>query len=229
MMIDHIRSEVTELLAADKSGHSIDHVDRVHRLSLELAEKEAADPEIVSLIALLHDVDDYKLFGAKSARELTNATTILNRHQVDQKIAHQVLTSISSMGYNHYLDGVRPKLLEGQIVSDADMCDALGAMGILRTYAFNNSKGRAFFDKEITPVTGGLTGDQYRTSSTEHAVQHFFDKLLLIPGILLTEAGREEGEKRITVMIDFLDELFREEGATVWQEHLHQFRIQIGR
>jgi uncharacterized protein len=228
-MLDQIRSEVAELLAADKSGHSIDHVDRVYRLSLELAEREGAEPETVSLIAFLHDVDDYKLFGAKSARELTNANKILNRHHIDQKIARQVLSSISSIGYNHYLDGVRPESLEGQIVSDADMCDALGALGILRTYAFNDSKGRPFFDKNITPVTSGLTGDQYRTSSTEHAVQHFFDKLLLIPGILLTEAGREEGEKRVAVMYDFLEELFREEDAVVWQEHLRQFRTQIGR
>lgn len=74
---EQIRGDVSQLLSADKSGHSIDHVDRVHRLSMEFAGFECADPGTVSLTAYLHDVDDYKLFGPESAENLTNAKTIL--------------------------------------------------------------------------------------------------------------------------------------------------------
>ena len=222
-MTEQIRSEVMNLLGADTSGHSIDHVDRVHRMSLEFADQEDVDSTVISLIALLHDVDDYKLFGRESADNLTNAKRILSENHVDQKIASHALQSIAMMGYNNYLDGIRPDTLEGQIVSDADMCDAIGAQGLIRVFEYNASKSRPFFDKTILPVGADLTAEEYRTAGNGHAAQHFFDKLLNIPDILMTSAGKAEGQKRSEIMIDFLSEMFREEDAADWQKYLDDF------
>ena len=164
------------LLGADTSGHSIDHVDRVFRLSNEFAVQEGADRDIVSLIALLHDVDDYKLFSRESAENLTNANAIFNTYPVNRKISQHVLKTIHMMGYNNHLEGIRPETLEGKIVSDADMIDAIGAQGIIRTFQYNASKGRLFFDKSIAPVTTDMSAEEYRLANSGHAVQHFFDR-----------------------------------------------------
>lgn len=218
-----IRNDVEKLLGGDVSGHGLDHVDRVDGLSHSFALQEGADVDVVELTALLHDVDDYKIFGEESAHSLLNANRILNSHRVDRELARQVLQIIPSMGYNNYLEGIRPESLEGQIVSDADMCDAIGAQGLIRVFEYNASKGRAFFNKNLPPASSEITVDEYRRLGSEHAVQHFFDKLLLIPDILMTGAGRREGQERAEIMVKYLRELFREEGAQDWSRHLDSF------
>lgn len=221
--LEFIKNDVSNLLREDNTGHSIDHVDRVYRLAVELAEKEGADINVVQLAALLHDVDDYKLFGVENAEQLTNARSILDRYCIDQKLAQHVLSIIPSMGYNKYLEGVRPKTLEGKIVSDADMCDAIGSQGLIRVFEYNASKAKPFFDPSIPPSVVDVAIEEYKAGSNDHAVQHFFDKLLIIPDILMTEAGRQEGQKRAAIMQDFLRELFREEDARAWSVHLKKY------
>lgn len=223
--ISGIYQDVKQLLGTDKSGHGMDHVDRVLRLATMFAEDEqGADKEIVALAALLHDVDDYKIVGQEQAGTLLNARTILEKHAVEDRIKNQVLEIIRSMGYNKYLEGIRPTTLEGMIVSDADMCDAIGATGILRTHTYALSKGAIFFDKSVQPERGDVEISVYKTNHDRHSVQHFFDKLLRVPSILMTDAGRKEGEKRNIVMRNFLHALFEEEDSQVWRQHLEAFK-----
>lgn len=221
--ISKITQEVHDILAADKSGHGMEHVNRVLAMALAFAQKENADSTIVQLAALLHDVDDYKLFGQKHGEELINANKILDKYNIDEKIKAAVLEIIRTMGYSKYLEGIRPKTIEGMVVSDADMCDAIGAMGILRTHAYTLSKGSDFFDKNITPDNPLVSASEYKISKKSHSVQHFFDKLLVIPSILMTESGREEGKTREVIMIQFLRQLFQEESAWEWLEYLNGY------
>ncbi len=207
----------------DDAGHGLDHVERVTRLADLFAKKEEASRPIVFLAAALHDVDDYKLFGAEQAENLINANLILDKIGVDSQTKEEVLAIIASMGYNKYLKGVRPNTLEGKVVSDADMCDALGSMGILRTYSYGASRGLPFFDKRIKPVRSSLSAEMYKDCKNEHSVQHFFDKLLLLPAIMMTESGKAEGIKRQKIMVDFLRSLFLEEGADEWILYLEEF------
>ena len=220
---EDVYEAVKSLLEKDNSGHGLDHIERVRHLSLLFAEKEGADKEVVDLAALLHEVDDYKIFGEDNAKNLTNATRILDSYDVNPAKKARVLEIIRTMGYNKSLDGIRPDTLEGAIVSDADMCDAIGAQGILRTYAYNTSKGNLFFDKTLQPESGTMSASEYRTSKKSHCVQHFFDKLLKIPHIMITESGKEEADRRQRIMIDFLCELFSEENAENWKTHLDTF------
>lgn len=85
-MIEEVKKEVYELLNKDNSGHGMDHINRVLELSLKFAEKENANKDVVALIALLHDVDDYKLFGVETAENLTNAKRIMSNANVDKSI-----------------------------------------------------------------------------------------------------------------------------------------------
>lgn len=218
---DELASEVSKLLGGDH-GHGMDHVLRVRDMAVRFAEQEGADVTIVELASLLHDVDDYKLFGEASAKQLTNARRLLDAYTSDEDGKAKVLEIIRTMGYNKYLEGVRPGTLECMIVSDADMCDAIGAEGILRTHAYALSKGNPFFDSDTAPDGRIKTATQYRGAAS-HSVQHFFDKLLIIPSIMLTNAGKEEAALRGKIMVDFLHELFREESADEWKQFLDDF------
>ena len=110
-------------------------------MSLKFAQKETANTDVVALIALLHDVDDYKLFGEENAENLTNAKSIMNKANVPNDIQNQVLASLKCIGYSKLLKGFRPTTIEGKIVSDADMCDALGVNGVLRVYKYSMKNG----------------------------------------------------------------------------------------
>ena len=221
--INKITQDVGDILATDKSGHGMEHVDRVLVMAMDFAQKEGADSTIVQLAALLHDIDDYKLFGQKHADELINANKILDEYTIDERVKSTVLDIIRTMGYSKYLEGIRPKTIEGMVVSDADMCDAIGATGILRTHAYTLVKDNEFFDKNISPDDSSVSAAEYRVSKKSHSAQHFFDKLLVIPSLLMTESGKEEGEKRKLIMTQFLHQLFQEEGALDWLEYLDEF------
>lgn len=217
-----VAEQVKQLLNDPTDGHGFDHVERVRKIALQITEQEGGDRQIIEIAVLLHDVDDYKLFGQQAAADLMNAKRILKRAKIDKSTSQAVLEIIRSMGYSNYLKGIRPQTLEGQIVSDADMCDAIGTQGILRTHAFTLLQGHAFFNPAIAPRRHDLSPEQYQAGA-EHAVQHFFDKLLLIPNLMLTPTGQQIAQKRRQIMIDFLTNLFKETNSEIWQKHLQEF------
>ena len=94
------------------------------------------------------DVDDYKLFGMESAKRLTNAKRIMDDCNVERDIQEQVCHALNNIGYSKKLKGHCPTTIEGKIVSDADMCDALGSNGILRVYTYSMKNGKPFFNKK---------------------------------------------------------------------------------
>lgn len=151
-MIEEVKKQVCKLLDTDISGHSMDHVNRVLNLALQFAEKENADKRIVTLIALLHDVDDYKLFGEESQKNLTNAKKIMENVNISVEDQNKVLDALKCIGYSKRLKGLVTDTIEGKVVSDADMCDAIGTIGILRVQQFGLKIGRPFFEKNIFPV-----------------------------------------------------------------------------
>lgn len=222
-VIKLIELEVEKLLRDNKDGHGFDHIQRVRNLALKFALNEDVDTNIVEIACLLHDVDDYKLFGAESAENLLNANRIMGLAGVDNETKTKVIEIIKTIGFSKRLQGIEPKTKEGMIVSDADMCDAIGANGMLRTYRVSLSKGSIFFDRQTKPRTGISSIDEYKNNKSEHTAQHFFDKLLVIKSLLFTKEGRVEGDKRQQIMLDFLREIFREEESNEWIVYLDSF------
>lgn len=221
-MIDEVRKQVYELLNEDNSGHGNDHIDRVLKLSLKFAQKEDANIEVVSLIALLHDVDDYKLFGQENAEKLTNAKRIMNKANIPDDIQIKVLDSIKSIGYSNLLKGVRPVTIEGKIVSDADMCDALGVNGVLRVYKYSMKNGKPFFDRNIFPIEE-MTAEQYTQKCADSSVCHIFEKILKLKDLMITDSGKQEAQERHKIVVDMLYHLFEEENAQEWIEYLNKY------
>lgn len=220
---------VEDKLGLDTSGHGTDHVNRVHDLSMRFCDSyPVIDRDVVAFASMLHDVDDYKIVGRERAAKLANATEIMNRAGIDSDLQTAICGVIATMGYSKALKGIRPSSLEGMIVSDADMCDAIGASGIERalTYAISDKGSGVVFDETVWPITN-ITAEQYNGGGTTHQtdsfINHFFEKLLLLPGMMLTEPGRQEAAMRDEVMISYLRGYFRERHLPQWERFLEEF------
>ena len=174
--IEYIR----ELFRGNADGHGFDHSLRVWRNAMMIAESEACDPRIVSLAALLHDADDYKLFATE---DNANARSFLDAHGVTPEDADRICAAINAVSFSKNR-GKRPETAEGCIVQDADRLDALGAVGIARTFAFGGSHGRP----------------------PEDSIAHFHEKLLLLKDMMNTGKAKEIAEERHGFMEDFLRE-----------------------
>lgn len=225
-MIEEVQKLVYDILNKDNSGHGYDHVERVYNLSLKFAKKENADEDVVSLIALLHDVDDYKLFGKEQAEDLTNAKKIMNLVNVSKEKQEKVLSSLKRIGYSKSIEGIRPINIEGKIVSDADMCDAIGANGILRTHQYGLKYGRPFFNKKASPDVN-IDVNKYKEKVADCSVTHMFEKLFKLKGLMLTNSGKEEAIKRHNTMVNFLYDLLDEEEANEWKEYLDKYLSEL--
>ncbi len=226
--IDKVKTLICELLGSDKSGHADDHVERVALLAERFTSEssEPVDLQEVLLTAWLHDVDDYKLVGKAQAEKLTNAVNIMTEAKVAEDLRRAVLENIAAIGYSKRLNGRQPQRLAGQIVSDADMCDAIGAVGIERALVYACHHGGRIFDPAVWPNVN-LAAHEYNadgnTHDTDGFINHFFEKLLKLKGLMLTEPGKTEAESRQQIMVDFLHHYFREKNAPEWSEFLEEY------
>lgn len=223
-MITEIKKQVFEMLKKENSGHGVDHIERVLRLSLKFARNENANEYLVALIALLHDVDDYKMVGRENAENLTNAKRIMQSVNLPMEIEEKVLQTLQNLGYSKRLQGKSPSLLEGKIVSDADMCDAMGVNGVLRTHMYGIKCGTPFFDRGIFPAEN-ITFEEYSKPQKTTSVCHFFEKILKLKNLMLTDSGKREAVKRNKIVIDILYNYFAEEGAEEWIAYLSNFLL----
>lgn len=221
-MIEEVRNEVCKLLDTDNSGHGMDHIDRVVKIANKIGKNEECDLELVTLIALLHDVDDHKLFGIENAKNLTNTKMILEKLNIDSDKKEKILDGVRCIGYSKRLQGLSPKSIEGKIVSDADMCDAMGAIGILRSYKYNIKINCPFFDRNNHPIKD-MDANTYINKNTGTVVNHMFEKLLKLKDLMLTSEGKKEALKRHKFMVDFLRQYFDEEEAYDWIKYLKEY------
>lgn len=216
-----IIDEVTKLLSADDSGHGMDHVNRVCRIALSISEGNI-NKELVSAISLLHDADDYKLFGTEYSNNLTNTQMILSKTTFTVEEKKIVMDSIKTIGYSKRISGITPTIKEAMVVSDADMLDAMGAIGILRSYHYSIAHGNHFFDKDAFPILE-IDADKYKSKTKGTVVNHIFEKLLKLKDLMLTKKGKEESLRRYNFIINFLNEFFYEEDVSEWQEYLNNY------
>lgn len=225
---EKIITHVQTLLGHDKSGHADDHTLRVYKLALHLCETEKANKDIVTLASLLHDCDDYKIFGQEYADNLTNAKKIMSETGIDSDTQEAVCSIIQNMGYSKLLKGIRPQTIEGKIVSDADMLDAIGALGTIRclSYAIHKCRG-PYFDKKNWPDLN-LSQEEYKRADrkSDNFINHFFEKLLKLKKLMLTKAGRTAAESRHSFMVLFLRQFFEENNLPEWNAFLDDFLIE---
>lgn len=182
-----------KIFEEDASGHDFDHTMRVYRMAVRIAEEEDADVETVALAALLHDVDDRKISPQTCAHK-DRAVGFLRENGLSNDKINQIVRIISEISFS--AGNGRPSTLEGCCVQDADRLDALGAIGIARTFAFGGSRGRRMHDPE---------GEDNGSS-----IRHFYDKLLLLKDRMNTSTGKKLAAQRDLFLRVFLDEFYAE-------------------
>ena len=209
-IIPILESRVRAQMQADSTGHDWWHVDRVRRTALSICEAEGGDRDRVELIALLHDVDDWKL---KDQTEIgCIAYDWLVELGVSAEDGEDICSIIDRISFKG--SGVAEEMtsLEGQIVQDADRLDAIGAIGIARCFAYGGAKGRAIFDPELPPVQH-QTFAEYQAKSGP-SLNHFHEKLLHLKDRLNTSAARAMARERHAFLEQFLAQFQREWSGT---------------
>jgi uncharacterized protein len=189
-------------LEGDGSGHDWWHVDRVRRTALRLARDEGADPYVVELAALLHDVADHKFHGGDETAGPRAAREWLGGLGVDAAVTEHVAGIIAALSYKGAGVPTPMATPEGAVVQDADRLDAMGAIGIARAFAYGGSRGRAMYEPDAPPEMHD-SFEAYKTSQG-HTLNHFHEKLLLLRDRMNTRAARAVAEERHRYMEEFV-------------------------
>lgn len=190
----------------DYSGHDIAHIERVTSLAQRIAHSEQqGDITIITLSALLHDVIDDKLTDKSLAiKELKTFFTEIELNEASQQ---HILHIIQNLSYRNGQNNNVRLSIEGQIVRDADRLDAIGAIGIARTFQF-----AGHFDEPMWTEAPHKEQPKPNTifSLPPSAIRHFYDKLLKLTELMHTETGRKLARERHEFMEQFLDQFYKE-------------------
>ena len=172
---------VENIFDGNSDGHGADHSLRVYENALNIRKAYECNELHVDLAALLHDVDDHKLFNNKNNE---NARKFLIENDFDSEAIEDIIEIINSVSFTKN-KGTKPKTLEASIVQDADRIDAIGAIGVARTFMYSGKNGRGI----------------------EDSLSHFDEKLLLLKDMMNTDEALMLAEKRDSFMKEFLSEI----------------------
>ena len=199
---------VKESLKNAEGGHDWFHIQRVWRNAKLIAETETADLFIVELGALLHDIADSKFHNGDETIGPKVASEFLKKQQVSAEIITQVVKIIENVSFKGGNVSQNFNSIELKIVQDADRLDALGAIGIARTFNYGGFKERALYNPEIKPRLN-MSKEEYKASSAP-TINHFYEKLLLLKDRMNTKTGKEIAQKRHEFMELYLEQFYAE-------------------
>lgn len=207
-IINKIKAEIEEKFTNESSGHDWWHIYRVWQLAKKLASTEKCDLFVVELAALLHDVADWKFNNGDDKAGGLEARRILREFEIDDEIIGKVVDIVDHISYKGA--GVKTEMqsVEGMIVQDADRLDAIGAIGIARTFAYGGHKGRPIYDPNIKPLLHN-SFEEYK-SNVAPTINHFYEKLLLLKDRMNTETGKELANQRHWFIETYLRQFFNE-------------------
>ena len=206
--IDQTITFVKNELEGAEAGHDWFHIQRVYKNALNLLKNEQANEQVVILGALLHDIADSKFhngdetIGPKKAMDFMTSIDI-NDHVKEHVV--KIIENISFKGGN-FNKTFHSKELE--IVQDADRLDAIGAIGIARTFNYGGYKNNGLYDPEIQPKLK-MTKEEYKNHKGT-TINHFYEKLLLLKDLMNTETGKKLAENRHQYMEGFLEQFYNE-------------------
>ncbi|EKT3966071.1 HD domain-containing protein [Flavobacterium psychrophilum] len=195
---------VKQKLENAEGGHDWFHIERVYKNAILIASAEKCNEMVVKLGALLHDIADSKFYngdetvGPKMAREFLEAENVS-----EEIISHviKIIENISFKGGNFNKNFASKEL---EIVQDADRLDAIGAIGIARTFNYGGFKNRQLYNPEIVPNLS-MNKEEYKNSQSP-TLNHFYEKLLLLKDKMNTENGKKIAQERHHYMETFLEQ-----------------------
>lgn len=213
---DELREFVAKRMKlANCAAHDMAHCDRVANLAYSIALKEQdANAQIAYYGGLLHDVLDHKLYGSEGTEATEKELTSLLTNEPNMEPSHidTIFQIIRNVGYKnmirprHEFDPFRLSV-EYRCVQDADLLDAIGAIGVARCMAFSGRCNRRLFGMDLLDGSSTISREEYlksQKSPDASAVAHFFEKLLRIKDLFTTVEGKALGLQRHSNMVTFL-------------------------
>ncbi len=207
-LIENTVEFVKEKLEGAEAGHDWFHIERVWKLSKKIAETENCQREVVELAALLHDIADPKFHNGDETIALKVSREFLESQQAPEEVIGQVLFIIKNISFKNRGDVPKDLPVELKIVQDADRIDAIGAIGVARTFNFGGFKNNLMYDPNVEPKLT-MSKEEYKKSNGT-TINHFYEKLLLLKDLMNTEKGKEIAGERHDFMLKFLDQFYKE-------------------
>jgi uncharacterized protein len=207
-VVENAKEFVKTSLENAEGGHDWFHIQRVLNNALLIAKNEDANIFVVTLGALLHDIADYKFHNGDESVGPAIARVFLESQNVNEEVIFHVVKIIENISFKGGNTTRQFNSNELNIVQDADRLDALGAIGIARTFNYGGFKGRALYDPETKPNLN-MTKEEYKTSKAP-TINHFYEKLLLLKGLMNTSSGRKIAEERHQFMELYLKQFYAE-------------------
>lgn len=199
---------VKHKLDGAEAGHDWFHVERVWKITKIIAQYEVCDTLVVELSALLHDIADPKFHAGDETLALKISSEFLEREGVDPETIEKVLFIIKNISFKNRGELPADLPIELKIVQDADRLDAIGAIGIARTFNFGGFKNSLMYHPDIPPKLN-MSKDEYKKNSGT-TINHFYEKLLLLKDLMHTAKARELASERYAFMESFLQQFYRE-------------------
>ena len=207
-IIDNTILFVKQQLENAEGGHDWFHIERVYKNALLIAEGEDCDLIVVKLGALLHDIADSKFHGGDETVGPKTARAFLESQNVSEDIILHVIAIIENISFKGGNFEKKFNSKELEIVQDADRLDAMGAIGIARTFNYGGFKNRPLYNPNIQPNMN-MNKEEYKNSESP-TLNHFYEKLLLLKDKMNTETGKEIAQKRHNFMVSFLSQFYAE-------------------
>ncbi len=208
ILIERTKAFVKKQLANAEGGHDWFHIERVYNNSLLIAKTEPVNLLIIQLGALLHDIADSKFHNGDETIGPKIAQKFLASENVDIAIIEHVIQIIKNISFKGGNFNAAFTSAELNVVQDADRIDAIGAIGIARTFNYGGFKNRALYDPNIPPNLN-MTKEEYK-KSTAPTINHFYEKLLLLKDKMNTETGKKLAQKRHEYMEQFIEQFYSE-------------------
>jgi uncharacterized protein len=207
-LIHHTIVFVKQNLENAEGGHDWFHIERVYKNALLIAKDEVCDLKIVQLGALLHDIADSKFHDGDETIGPKKARQFLESEKVDENTILHVINIIENISFKGGNFDKTFSSIELNIVQDADRLDAIGAIGIARTFNYGGFKNRTMYHPEIAPNTN-MTKEEYKKNEAP-TINHFYEKLLLLKDTMNTETGKKIAQQRHRYMEGFLAQFYAE-------------------
>jgi uncharacterized protein len=207
-LIDNTILFVKQKLENAESGHDWFHIERVYKNALLIAQDEVCDIQIVKLGALLHDIADSKFNDGDETVGPKVARAFLESQNVSEEIIIHVVNIIENISFKGGNFEKKFNSIELEIVQDADRLDAIGAIGIARTFNYGGFKNRQLYNPEIAPKLN-MSKEEYKKSEAP-TINHFYEKLLLLKDKMNTKTGKNLAQERHKFMELFLSQFYAE-------------------
>ena len=208
ILIDKTIAFVKEKLDNAEGGHDWFHIERVYKNSILIAKEEDCDIMVVKLGALLHDIADSKFHDGDETIGPKTARAFLESENVFEETINHVINIIENISFKGGNFEKKFSSKELEIVQDADRLDAIGAIGIARTFNYGGFKNRALYNPSIAPNLN-MSKEEYKNSNSP-TLNHFYEKLLLLKDKMNTATGKKIALERHKYMENFLSQFYAE-------------------